>query len=182
MSDGLLLGISGSLRSISVNTKLVREAARLYAPGRFVEADLNLPLYDGDLESAEGIPAPVRTLIDQIEAAEAIVISTPEYNKGPSGVLKNALDWISRDKPVRWNDKPVAVMSAAAGRAGGERAQLILRTFMVPFQARVIAGPELHLAVADKQFDDDGRLVSDRYVGALQTLMDNLRAEVARAS
>ena len=62
MSDGLLLGISGSLRSISVNTKLVREAARLYAPGRFVEADLNMPLYDGDLESAEGIPPAARTL------------------------------------------------------------------------------------------------------------------------
>ena len=180
MSDGLLLGLSGSLRTESVNRKLVREAARLYGPARFVEADLALPLYDGDVESAEGIPPAVQVLVDQIEAAEAIVISTPEYNKGPSGVLKNALDWVSRVKPVRWADKPVAVMSAAAGRAGGERAQLILRTFMVPFRARVMAGPEMHLANAANQFGEDGQLTSDQYLRTLQELMDGLKAEVAR--
>ncbi|WP_428926933.1 NADPH-dependent FMN reductase [Marinibacterium sp. SX1] len=180
MSDGLLLGISGSLRTASVNRKLVREAARLYAPARFIEADVALPLYDGDLEEAGGVPDGVARLVDQIEEAEAIVISTPEYNKGPSGVLKNALDWVSRVKPVRWQDKPVAVMSAAAGRAGGERAQLILRTFMVPFRARVIAGPELHLAGADKQFGEDGQLTSELYLKTLQELMDALRAEARR--
>lgn len=180
MAEGLLLGISGSLRTGSVNRRLVREAARLYAPDRFIEADIDFPLYDGDVEDAEGPPAKVRTLVDQIAEAEAVVISTPEYNKGPSGALKNALDWVSRVKPVRWSGKPVAVMSAAGGRAGGERAQLILRTFMVPFRARVIAGPEMHLADASNQYDDDGRLTSELYLKTLQELMDNLHAEVTR--
>lgn len=180
MAEGLLLGISGSLRTASVNRRLVREAARLYAPDRFIEADIDFPLYNGDVEESEGVPAKVQTLVDQIAEAEAVVISTPEYNKGPSGVLKNALDWVSRVKPVRWSGKPVAVMSAAGGRAGGERAQLILRTFMVPFRARVIAGPEMHLANASKQYDDDGRITSELYLKTLQELMDNLHAEVTR--
>lgn len=179
MGDGVLLGMSGSLREGSVNSKLIREAARLYGPATFTEADLRVPLYDGDLEEAEGVPQAVQDLVDQIAAADAVVISTPEYNKGPSGVLKNALDWISRVKPGPWMGKPVAVMSATAGRAGGERAQLVLRTFMVPFRARVIAGPEVHVAMASQQFDEDGRLNNQQYVETLQALMDGLRAEVA---
>lgn len=175
-----LLGISGSLRRDATNRKLVREAGRLFGASVFVEADLDLPLYDGDKESADGQPDAVLRLVDEIAQADAIVISTPEYNKGPSGVLKNALDWVSRTKPVPWQGKPVAVMSAAAGRAGGERAQMILRSFLVPFQPRVISGPELHLAQSSKQFDDNGHLTSEVYRDTLQLLMDRLRAETGR--
>ncbi|GAB4537322.1 MAG: NAD(P)H-dependent FMN reductase [Ruegeria sp.] len=177
MSDPILLGLSGSLRQNATNRRLMREAARLFNPGTFIEADLNLPLYDGDLEDSAGIPDKVQLLADQIARAHAVVISTPEYNKGPSGVLKNALDWVSRTKGRPWADKPVAVMSAAAGRAGGERAQMILRSFMVPFQPRVLAGPELHLADSSNEFDDQGRLISDRYEATLRELMQKLRAE-----
>lgn len=172
-----LLGISGSLRLDATNRKLVREAARLFDPAEFIEADINLPLYDGDAEQAHGIPAKVQHLTSQIAEADAVVISTPEYNKGPSGVLKNALDWVSRNKPHPWQDKPVAVMSAAAGRAGGERAQMILRSFLVPFQPRVISGPEMHLAQSGDQFDANGRLTSEQYLKTLQALMDRLRRE-----
>ena len=180
MSDPALLGLSGSLRRDSANRKLIREAARLFGAAEFTEADLNLPLYDGDVEASEGIPAPVQRLADQIAAADAVVISTSEYNKGPSGVLKNALDWVSRVKGNPWADKPVAVMSAAAGRAGGERAQMILRGFMVPFQPRILQGPELHLADCRNQFDESGRLIGERYEKTLQSLMDKLRAEIGR--
>lgn len=173
-----LLGISGSLRTEATNRKLIREAARLFGPANYVEADLNLPLYDGDAESADGIPAGVQTLADQIAAADAVVISTPEYNKGPSGVLKNALDWVSRTESNPWMNKPVAVMSAAAGRAGGERAQMVLRGFMVPFRPRILQGPEVHLAGSSNEFDDDGRLTGDLYVKTLQQLMEDLRALV----
>ncbi|MEM6372428.1 MAG: NAD(P)H-dependent oxidoreductase, partial [Pseudomonadota bacterium] len=121
MSTPTLLAISGSLRAESTNTKLLREAARLFGPCDLIEGDLNLPLYDGDAEERDGIPASVQTLSDQIEAADAVLISTPEYNKGPSGALKNALDWVSRTEGSPWAGKPVAVMSSAAGRAGGER-------------------------------------------------------------
>ncbi len=177
MSDPILLGLSGSLRMEATNRKLMREAARLFDPGTFIEADLHLPLYDGDLETGEGIPEAVQVLADQIAQAHAVIISTPEYNKGPSGVLKNALDWVSRTSGKPWSDKPVAVMSAAAGRAGGERAQMILRSFMVPFQTRILQGPEIHLADSSNEFDAQGRLVSDRYEHTLHTLMQKLRAE-----
>lgn len=177
MSQPTLLGLSGSLRQNATNRKLLREAARLFDPARFVEADLNLPLYDGDLEDGEGIPAMVQTLANQIAQADAVIISTPEYNKGPSGVLKNALDWVSRTQGNPWADKPVAVMSAAAGRAGGERAQMILRACMVPFQPRILQGPEIHLANSSNEFDDQGRLRSDRYERSLHDLMQKLRAE-----
>ncbi|WP_377192577.1 NADPH-dependent FMN reductase [Ruegeria meonggei] len=177
MSEPILLGLSGSLRESATNRKLLREAARLFAPGTYIEADLNLPLYDGDLEDGEGIPAPVQVLADQIAQAHAVIVSTPEYNKGPSGVLKNALDWVSRTAGRPWADKPVAVMSAAAGRAGGERAQMVLRGYMVPFQPRILQGPEIHLASSSNEFDAQGKLTSDRYESALQTLMQKLRVE-----
>ncbi|UUV05599.1 NADPH-dependent FMN reductase [Ruegeria sp. YS9] len=177
MSQPTLLGLSGSLRQNATNRKLLREAARLFDPASFVEADLNLPLYDGDLEDGEGIPEVVQTLANQIAHADAVIISTPEYNKGPSGVLKNALDWVSRTQGNPWADKPVAVMSAAAGRAGGERAQMILRACMVPFQPRILQGPEIHLANSSNEFDDQGRLRSDRYEKSLHDLMQKLRAQ-----
>ena len=173
-----LLGISGALRAASTNTLLVAEAARLFAPDSFVMADLNLPLYDGDLEARDGIPAAVQTLSDQIAAADAIVISTPEYNKALSGVLKNALDWVSRTKGNPWAGKPLAIMSAAAGRAGGERAQFSLRLCMVPFRPRILQGPEVLVAASSNAFDDKGRLTGDTYIAALQQLMDALRAEI----
>jgi chromate reductase len=180
MSDVKLLGISGALRRESTNSRLLREAARLFGDSTFSEADLRLPLYDADDEAAEGVPAEVMRLAEAIAEADAVIISTPEYNKGPSGVLKNALDWVSRSKLAPWKGKPVAVMSAAAGRAGGERAQMVLRAFMVPFQPRILQGPEVHLADSSNQFDAAGRLTSDLYVKTLTQLMENLRAEIGR--
>ena len=178
MSSPTLLGISGSLRAGSTNRKLLHEAARLFGDCTFIEGDLKFPLYDGDDEAAHGVPASVQSLSDQIAAADAVMISTPEYNKGPSGALKNALDWVSRTDGNPWSGKPLAVMSAAAGRAGGERAQLVLRTFMVPFRPRILQGPEVHLANSSNEFEDDGRLKGELYIKTLQELMDNLRAEL----
>lgn len=180
MSTPTLLGISGSLRADATNRKLIREAARLFGPCTFIEADLQMPLYDGDLEEAEGVPEAAVTLSEQIASADAVIISTPEYNKGPSGALKNALDWVSRTKGGPWAGKPVAVMSSAAGRAGGERAQLILRTYMVPFRPRLLPGPEIHLASAGNQFDEAGQLTGEMYIKDLTALMENLKAEIAR--
>ena len=180
MTTPTLLGISGSMRKASTNTKLVREAARLFGDCTYVEAALQMPLYDGDLETAEGVPEAAQVLARQIAEADAVVISTPEYNKAPPGVLKNALDWVSRVEGKPWADKPVAVMSAAAGRAGGERAQMVLRGYMVPFRPRILQGPEIHLAASSSQFDDDGRLTGEIYVRELTQLMQSLRAEIGR--
>ncbi|MEM7695601.1 MAG: NADPH-dependent FMN reductase [Pseudomonadota bacterium] len=174
MAQGRLLGICGSLRAESFNKKLMREAARLYDPETFVEADLRLPLYDGDLE-ADGIPLEVQRLSDEIAAADAVVIATPEYNKALSGVLKNALDWVSRTKGSPWDGKPVAIMSAAAGRAGGERSQFSLRLCLVAFNPNVLSQPEVLIAAPQKEFEGE-RLTGEFAVKLLTTQMERLRA------
>lgn len=174
-----ILGISGSLRKEAYNRKLLAEAVRLAQPASYTEADLNLPLYDGDLEQAEGLPSSVKTLIAQIEDADAVIISSPEYNKGITGVLKNALDWISRNNTLPLKDKPVLVLSANMGRTGGEAGQLMTRTCLVPHQARIIPGPLVTVAVAHEAFAEDGTLKNDQTVKMLQGLLDRLKKEVA---
>lgn len=173
-----LLGISGSLRAASTNTMLVHAAHEAFGPCDFTMADLRLPLYDGDLE-ANGMPPEVQTLRDQVAGADAIVISGPEYNAGISGVLKNALDWISRIPPMAFAGKPVAIMSAAAGRSGGERTQVTLRHCLVNFGPRLIQQPQLMVANPDKAFTD-GKLTDERYAASLKALMEALRAEAGR--
>jgi len=175
----MLVGICGALRAESSNRKLMHEAARLYG-GDFFEADIRFPLYDNDLQDRDGIPAAVQSLADRIAAAEAVVIATPEYNQSLSGVLKNALDWVSRTKGAPWRDKPVALLSSAAGRAGGARAQYALRLAMNPFRPRLLTGPEVLVADGRNQFDPDGRLTNERNLNSLTELMDALRAEARR--
>lgn len=176
MTQANLLLISGSLRGGSYNRKLVIEAARFF-DGNPVMADLDLPLYNGDVEDRAGIPAKVQRLHAQIAAADAVAISTPEYNQSLSGVLKNALDWVSRVDGNPWADKPVAIMSAAAGRAGGARAQYALRLALNPFQPRLLTGPEVMVAGPDAEFDTEGRLTGELYRNALSALMAKLKAE-----
>lgn len=180
MPEHHLLGISGSLRKGSFNTKLMREAARLFDPAEFTVADLHLPLFDQDIEDAHGIPPEVQRLADQIAAADAVVISGPEYNKSVTGVLKNALDWVSRTKGNPWKDKPVAIMAATGGRAGGERTQFALRLCMVPFRPRILQGPEVLVGQAQGQFDESGRLINEINLKALDGLMAALKAEIGR--
>ncbi len=171
-----LLLMSGSLRDGSHNRKLVIEAARLF-DGIPIMAELDLPLYNGDVEKRDGIPGKVRALRDQIAVADAIAISTPEYNQSLSGVLKNALDWVSRAGDNPWANKPVAIMSAAAGRSGGARAQYALRLALNPFQPRLLTGPEVMVAGPDAEFDSEGRLSGENYQKALMALMAKLKAE-----
>lgn len=177
MTQFNLLGISGSLRAASFNRMLIREAGRLMLDASYTEADLELPLYNGDVEEADGIPAAVKLLADQIEAADAVVISTPEYNQSFSGVLKNALDWVSRTDGSPWANKPVAIVSAAAGRAGGARAQYALRLAMTPFGPRLLMGPEVMVAGAQGQFSDGQLAEGEHYARSLTTLMEQLKAE-----
>ncbi|KQI71896.1 NADPH-dependent FMN reductase [Loktanella sp. 5RATIMAR09] len=173
-----LLGISGSLRKASTNTLLVQNAAEIFGADTFTLADIDFPLFNSDVEEADGIPAKVQTLSDQIAAADAVVISTPEYNKAPSGALKNALDWVSRTEGNPWNNKPLAIMSAAAGRAGGERTQFALRLMMMPFRPDILQGPEVLVANSSKEFDENGKLTGEMYVKLLTELMDALKARI----
>jgi chromate reductase, NAD(P)H dehydrogenase (quinone) len=173
-----LLGISGSLRKDATNRKLLSEAVRLFDGADYDVADLNVPLFNADVQESDGIPPSVQLLADQIAGADGVLISTPEYNKSISGVLKNALDWVSRTDGAPWRGKPVAIMSAAAGRAGGERAQSALRLCLVPFRPRLVPGPELMLASSGHAFDENGYLIDPLSITALGELMQGLRSEI----
>lgn len=175
-----LLGIPGALRAASTNRLLLAEARRAFGEALHTEADLRLPLYDGDLEALQGIPEGVQRLADQIAAADAVVIATPEYNKSFPGVLKNALDWVSRTRGQPFRDKPVAIVSAADGRGGGDRSQFALRLALTPFRPRLLTGPEVMVAQSSQAFTPEGRLIDPRYQKALTELMQALRTEAER--
>ena len=178
-----ILGISGSLRERSYNTALLREAAELAPPDVEIELfDLSeIPLYNDDVESA-GDPEPVAELRAAVAEADALLFATPEYNRGTSGVLKNAIDWLSRPalaSVLRW--KPVAVMGASSGRGGTRRAQQQVRDALLFPGAVVLEEPEVAVPVAWERFDPDLRL-TDENVGAavtelIEALVDAIPAE-----
>ncbi|WP_224816602.1 NADPH-dependent FMN reductase [Hasllibacter sp. MH4015] len=174
MSSGRLFGLCGSLRAASHNRMLMHDAVRAFDPATFEEGDLRLPLYDADLEEAEGVPAIVQTIAKQIAAADAVIIAGPEYNKAISGVLKNALDWISRADGNPWLHKPVAIMSATAGRSGGERAQASMRECLTAFRPHLVLGPAVLVGTSSEAFEN-GHLTNEINVKALDGLMAELR-------
>lgn len=170
-----LTGLCGSLRRGSHNRLLLAQAQALFGPADYTDGNLDLPLYNGDNEDADGIPPDVQRLSDQIKFADAIIVVTPEYNQSLSGVLKNALDWVSRTEGGPWKGKPVAILSAAAGRSGGARAQYALRLCLAPFRPNLIPGPEVLVAGASKEFGDNGQLINPSYIKALTEHMAMLR-------
>ena len=176
-----LLLISGSLRKGSVNTKLVLEAGRLW-DGDAGLATIEMPLYNGDVEAESGVPDTAQELAEQIAAARAVAIASPEYNQSIPAGLKNALDWVSRVEGNPWAEKPVAIMSATAGRAGGARAQYALRLALNPFQPRLLTGPEVMIAGAAREFDEAGHLIGERYRATLTRLMDKLSVTAAQTA
>lgn len=122
-----ILTFSGSLRKDSLNKKLCGVVSKIVqnnnlADIQFVDLQpLNIPVYDGDLETSKGIPDGVKTLGQAIASANAIVICTPEYNGSIPGSLKNTIDWLSREKPVSLTGKQVLLLAASPGALGGVR-------------------------------------------------------------
>jgi len=118
-----IVGLCGSLRRGSFNAALLRAAAMLAPEGSRIDARTlhGVPLYDGDMEAAEGIPPAVAALKDAVAAADGLLLATPEYNNGIPGVFKNAIDWMSRpsaDIARVFGGKPVAVIGASPGGFG----------------------------------------------------------------
>ena len=173
-----IVGLCGSLRKGSFNRKLLNEAVRLYGRCDYAEILLDLPLYNGDRETEQGRPKEVKDLAVAIKSADAVIVASPEYNKGISGVLKNALDWISRVPGSVWKDKPVTILSATSGRTGGETAQYMLRHCLTPFGVRFLTSPVVCIASASEQFDQNDHLLSDRYISSVEKLMHNLAQEI----
>ena len=180
MAEIKLLGLSGSLRRASTNTKLVKEAIRLFGPADAKIGDFRMPLYDGDLEAESGTPEEAARLHADLLEAEAIVISVPEYNGGIPGNVKNALDWISRTPPRPMEGKPLAILSATSGRSGGARAQYGLRLALAAFRPIIVPAAEVAVAASGKAFDDDGRLIDAKAQEFLGDLMAVLRREAER--
>lgn len=158
-----IVGLSGSLRQGSLNTALLRAARGLLPPGASLElADIHdVPLYNGDLESAS-YPASAARLKDQVAGADALLIATPEYNHSVPGVLKNALDWMSRPPPDQarvFLHRPVAILGASTGGFGTARAQPVLLPVLRALRTRVFCdSPPFYLASADKAFDAQSNL------------------------
>ncbi|WP_246209573.1 NADPH-dependent FMN reductase [Pikeienuella piscinae] len=171
-----LLGVSGALRRASTNSALIRAAGALAGEDvDFSIADIDLPLYNGDVED-RGYPDKVVAFVETLRAADAVVISTPEYNKGVSGVLKNALDWQSRFSPVPLSGKPVAIMSATGGYAGGQVSQFMLRQCLTPFAAKVISQPQVHVGSNETPgLFVDGELADERVRASIAKLLKALR-------
>jgi chromate reductase len=175
-----ILGISGSLRRASYNTRLL-EAAALLLP-----EDVELVIYDrlkavppydedDDVEPAPEGAADVR---EAVAAVDAVLFATPEYNSSIPGQLKNALDWVSR--PLMTNAlrfKPVAVCGASTGAFGAVWSQAELRKVLASMGARVVEA-EVAVGHAPSRFDDDGRLIDDEIRGQLGELIVALLAAV----
>ncbi|PVA10550.1 NADPH-dependent FMN reductase [Pelagivirga sediminicola] len=174
MSTPVLLTMSGSLRKGSYNRMLIAEAVRAFGEAEVIEGDLDLPLFNGDVEDA-GVPAKVQTLVDQVARADALIIGAPEYNKGISGVLKNAIDWLSRSKPPVLKDKIAVILSAAGGRTGGETGHFMTQSILTQLQVNVVHGPLILVAAAPKEFGEDGALNNDFLKGQVADRMARLR-------
>ena len=171
-----LLGISGSLRRGSYNTKLLHAAAELLFDD--VEFEIwdglkAVPPYDQD-DDCEPAPAAVARLRDSIAGADAILFATPEYNSSVPGQLKNAVDWASR--PLATNvlrNKPTAVVGASTGMFGAVWAQAELRKVLAATGARVLDA-ELPVPHAQTRFDEEGRLVDDEIRAGLAEVVFGL--------
>ena len=176
----LVLGLSGSVRQDSYNRKLLRAAAAELPPGARLavwEGLDRLPIYDADLDVAPAPPA-VRQLRDAIASADAILISTPEYNHSIPGGLKNALDWASR--PFANNvlrDKPAAVVGASTGLFGAVWAQAETRKVLKAIGAHVVER-ELPVGTAHEAFDEDSRLLDPDLRTELGAVVEDLVREV----
>jgi chromate reductase len=158
-----VLAIPGSLRRGSYNRLLLKAATECAPSGMCLilcESVASLPLFDEDLELAtQGGPDVVRRLRDQVAAADGLLIATPEYNQSIPGVLKNALDWLSRPAPEEvMVGKPVAVIGATRGRWGTRLAQSTLRQVLYATESVVLPKVGLFVREAESLFDDSGRL------------------------
>ncbi|MDB5190290.1 MAG: hypothetical protein JWN49_616 [Parcubacteria group bacterium] len=162
MSTYKLLAISGSLREKSYNTMLAHAFKDLAPDGVEVTvADIsNLPLFNQDLEAE--FPKEATALKEQVEAADGIIVVTPEYNRGVPGVLKNAIDWTSRPySHGAWKGKPVFVAGASMGHVGTALAQAEVRQSMLFMGAHVMGQPEFYLGSAQNVFSSEGELTDD---------------------
>lgn len=178
-----LLAISGSLRKGSFNTALLRAASEVAPPTCKIElaSIREVPLYDGDYEAERGIPESVMKLKDTFAGADGTLISTPEYNGGIPGVLKNTIDWMSRppaDIARVFKQQPVGLIGATPGKGGTRWAQ---QAFLQPFRnldVRLWTNGALYVAQAGALFNAQGQLTDTTVRDLLTKYMEGFVAFV----
>ena len=178
-----VVAFAGSLRKDSYNKKLARVAAGVARDaGAEVTtldlADWSLPIYDGDLEDREGVPAQVMTLKSMFRAHDAFLIASPEYNSSVSAALKNLIDWLSRpvkDEPslACFRGKTVALFSASPGALGGLRGLVHLRAILGNIGVLLVAD-QLAIGKADEAFAEDGSLKNPKQGALLAEIVRDL--------
>jgi NAD(P)H-dependent FMN reductase len=176
-----IVGISGSLRRGSLNSSLLRAAVEATPAG--VQLDVatirGIPLYDGDVEAADGVPDVAAKLKDRIATADGLLLVTPEYNNSLPGVFKNAIDWLSRpdtDIPRVFGGKRVAVMGASPGGFGTLLSQTAWLPVLKTLGTQPWFGGRLQVSRARDVFDQDGNLVDARVRDQLTKFMAGFAA------
>lgn len=167
-----IVGICGSLRGQSLNRMLLNLAGEcLPAPAALQEHDWSdVPPFNADVLS-QGMPPAVQALRERIRRADGVVIATPEYNFSVPGMLKNAIDWVSRGDDQPLLNKPVAILTATPGPLGGARVQYELRKVLLFMNAAVLVKPEVFVGQAPQKFDAQGRCTDDTTRGFVQAQM-----------
>lgn len=178
-----LVAVAGSLRKDSYNAALVRAAAALAPKGVDVTIGTirGIPLYDGDAEASDGIPKPVQALKDLIAGADGLLLATPEYNNSMPGVLKNAIDWLSRpgaDIPRVFGGKPVAIMGASPGGFGTVLGQNAWLPVLRILGTKPWFGPRLTVARAGNVFDASGAITDAAITEQLRKFLEGFVAFV----
>jgi NAD(P)H-dependent FMN reductase len=168
-----ILGVSGSLRAGSFNTALLRAAEKSAGEGIAFEAATlhGIPLYDGDVEAASGVPEAAAVLKERVAASDGVLLVTPEYNNGVPGVFKNAIDWLSRpagDIPRVFGGKPFALVGASPGGFGTILSQNHWLPVLKTLGVDLWAGSRLYVSRAGQAFDADGELVDDKVRAQLE--------------
>lgn len=176
-----ILGISGSLRAKSFNTLALHAAGTLMPEGMSltIASYGDIPLYNQDTQD-QGMPASVIRLRDEIARADGVLVASPEYNFSISGVLKNAIDWLSRLPDQPFKGKPVALLSASGGPLGGARAQYDVRKILGSQDALVLLKPEIFIGQAQNRFDAGGKLTDEATRTLLGAQMLAFQAWIAR--
>ena len=176
-----VLAISGSLRKASYNTAALRAAQEVAPDGMAIEivSIADIPFYNADVQE-QGFPGAVMALAEQIRAADAVLIASPEYNYSTSGVLKNTIDWLSRVPQQPFAGKPVAMIGASMSLLGAARAQYHLRQMFVFLDALPVNKPEVFIAQAQNRFDAEGRLTDELTRGFIRQLLVSLAAWTLR--